>query len=46
MNATETVNVQWRWRFEAGRDELDTSLGKDGTATLTVVAKVTATQVD
>ena len=46
LGTEETVTVYWRWRFEAGRDELDTSLGKDGTATLTVVANVTATQVD
>ena len=46
LGTDTTVTVQWRWRFEAGRDELDTSLGKDGTATLTVVAKVTATQID
>lgn len=46
LGTEETVTVYWRWRFEAGRDELDTSLGKDGTATLTVVANVTATQID
>ena len=51
MNATETVTVYWRWRFEADNvtvgDNLDTSLGSAASAaTLTVAAKVTATQVD
>lgn len=50
MGATATVTVQWRWRFEADNvtegDNADTTLGKDGTATLEVSAKVTATQVD
>ena len=45
-----TITVQWRWRFEADNvtegDNADTTLGKDGTATLEVSAKVTATQVD
>ena len=49
-NGTATINVQWRWKFEADNvtegDNVDTTLGKDGTATLEVSAKVTATQVD
>ena len=49
-NGTATINVQWRWRFEADNvtegDNVDTTLVKDGTATLEVSAKVTATQVD
>ena len=49
-SGTTTINVQWRWRFEADNvtegDNADTTLGKDGTATLEVSAKVTATQVD
>lgn len=50
IGVTETVTVQWRWRFEADNvtvgDNLDTSLGSAATATLTVAANVTATQVD
>ena len=50
-SGTTTVTVQWRWRFEADNvtegDNLDTSLGSAASAaTLTVAAKVTATQVD
>lgn len=49
-DGTATITVQWRWRFEADNvtegDNADTNLGKDGTATLEVSAKVTATQVD
>ena len=49
-SGTTTITVQWRWRFEADNvtegDNADTTLGKDGTATLEVSAKVTATQVD
>jgi len=52
-----TIKIQWRWAYEvqdAGsdpatysqRDEQDTTLGKAGSATLQVTAKVTATQVD
>ncbi len=50
LGTDTTVTVQWRWRFEADSvtegDNADTTLGKDGTATLEVSAKVTATQVD
>lgn len=47
MGATATVRVQWMWEFErTGGDATDTSLGSAATATLTVVANVTATQVD
>ena len=50
LGTDTTVTVQWRWRFEADNvtegDNADTTLGKDGTATLEVSAKVTATQVD
>ena len=50
LGADTTVTVQWRWRFEADNvtegDNADTNLGKVGTATLEVSAKVTATQVD
>lgn len=45
MGAQTTVTVQWKWAFD-GNDTTDTNLGKDGTATITVSAKVTATQVD
>ena len=50
LGTEETVTVYWRWRFEADNvtvgDATDTSLGSAATATLTVVANVTATQVD
>ena len=51
LGTDTTVTVQWRWRFEADNvtegDNLDTSLGSAASAaTLTVAAKVTATQVD
>ena len=50
LGTDTTVTVQWRWRFEDSNveqgDIIDTNLGKVGTATLTVSAKVTATQVD
>ena len=45
MGAEKTVTVYWKWDFY-GDDDFDTDLGKVGTATLTVTAKVTATQVD
>lgn len=45
MGATTTVTVQWKWAFD-GDDNIDTTLGKEHTATLKVDAKVTATQVD
>ena len=44
-NATATITVQWRWLFN-GDDTTDTTLGTTGTDTITVSAKVTATQVD
>lgn len=47
MGATATVTVQWMWEFERiDGDTQDTTLGSAATATLTVAAKVTATQVD
>ena len=45
MNASDSVVVRWKWDFY-GDDNADTNLGKEGTATITVSAKVTATQVD
>ena len=45
LGTDTTVTVQWKWAFD-GNDTTDTNLGKDGTATLEVSAKVTATQVD
>ena len=44
-SGTTTITVQWKWVFD-GNDTTDTNLGKVGTATLEVSAKVTATQVD
>lgn len=44
-SGTTTINVQWKWDFN-GNDTTDTTLGSAGTATLTVAAVVTATQVD
>ena len=47
MGDTATVKVRWMWEFErTGGDATDTSLGSAATATLTVKANVTATQVD
>ena len=47
MGATATVTVQWMWEFERiDGDTQDTTLGSAATATLTVAAAVTATQVD
>ena len=49
---TITKTVKWRWAHETGEspytagDTADTDLGKVGTATLTVKADVTATQID
>ena len=40
-----TITVQWKWVFD-GNDANDTALGSAATATLTVAAAVTATQVD
>lgn len=45
MGSSETIIVQWKWEF-SGDDSTDTGLGEKGTDTLTVSAKVTATQVD
>lgn len=45
LGTDTTVTVQWRWVFD-GNDTTDTALGSAATATLTVAAKVTATQVD
>ena len=52
-NGTTTVTVYWRWAYESAQtpvrnqsDENDTALGKTGTATVTVTANITATQVD
>ena len=45
LGTDTTVTVQWRWVFD-GNDTTDTSLGSAATATLAVVANVTATQVD
>ena len=49
-----TVTVYWRWPFtdntstdaSAARDASDTTLGLAGTASVTVTANVTVTQVD
>ena len=50
-----SVTVQWRWAFTGAQSEnfktsqtdtTDTGLGKDGTATITVQAKITVDQVD
>ena len=47
MGATATVTVQWMWEFERiDGDTQDTTLGSAASATLTVAAAVTATQVD
>ena len=52
---TTTITVKWRWAFEGSgstnftstqTDITDTTLGTAGTATLTVSAAITATQVD
>ena len=44
-SGTTTITVQWKWVFD-GNDANDTALGSAATATLTVAAAVTATQVD
>lgn len=49
-----TETIYWRWSFERGENDsdkaanntTDTTLGLAGTATVTVVATITATQVD
>ncbi|MBP3433833.1 MAG: hypothetical protein J6K50_01030 [Clostridia bacterium] len=45
MGSSETITIEWKWEF-SGDDSTDTGLGEKGTDTLTVSAKVTATQVD
>ena len=45
MGSSKTITIQWKWEF-IGDDSTDTGLGEKGTDTLTVSAKVTATQVD
>ena len=46
--AEATHTIQWRWVFEVDENgnTVDTTLGTAGTDTITVTAKVTATQVD
>ena len=41
-----TITVYWMWAFNGGDDAADTTLGLGGTATITVEAKVTVTQVN
>jgi len=50
---TDTITIQWKWAYEGGKysggtadDAYDTALGKDGSATITVKAEITVTQVD
>lgn len=45
MGAEAEHTVYWRWTYE-GNDTTDTTLGSAGTATITVAAEVTATQID
>ena len=45
LGTDTTVTVWWKWAFD-GNDVTDTNLGNAATATLTVKAEVTATQVD
>lgn len=49
-NGTKTITVKWMWAYEqtnvAAGDAADTALGIKGTDTVTVSAKVTATQID
>lgn len=44
--SSNTVTLYWKWDFERGKDAADTVLGKDGTKTCTITAKLGATQVD
>lgn len=39
------MGIRRKWAYE-GNDATDVTLGKDGTAKLKVIAKVTATQID
>lgn len=43
IGGTDTLTIYWKWVTDT--DAADTALGKDGTATITVEAKVTASQV-
>ncbi len=52
-NGTKTITVQWKWAYEdtnestkAESEAKDLELGKAGTATISVSAEVTATQID
>lgn len=44
-NGTKTITVQWKWAFD-GNDNVDTLLGLDGDAEISVAVKITFTQVD
>ena len=53
QNETKTITVKWKWDYEdtnadtkEATDIADTNLGKAGTATISVSAEVTATQID
>ncbi|MBQ7346366.1 MAG: hypothetical protein IJW55_00245 [Clostridia bacterium] len=53
MDEEATITVYWRWVFENGTDTTletndgnDTTLGLAGTATVTVTANITVTQID
>ena len=53
LSSSKTITLSWEWPFETKDtggniigDTTDTNLGKDGTATVTVKATVTFTQVD
>lgn len=47
LNGTATLTFAWEWPFEvSGNDGIDTELGKLGTNTVTVKAKLTFIQVD
>ena len=45
MGSSKTITIPWKWEF-SGDDSMDTGLGEKGMDTLTVSAKVTATQVN
>ena len=44
-SGTETIKVQWKWAFD-GNDNVDTLLGLDGDAQISVAVKITFAQVD
>ncbi|MBS5300487.1 MAG: hypothetical protein KHY39_05420 [Clostridiaceae bacterium] len=44
--ATVGYRLYWKWNFDNSMDAEDTALGIAGTATTTVTATVTATQID